>query len=132
MSSIIIVLIFLPIFCMSFFELRLLITPMISSNFPLTIAGFFDSYICMHWTLLYDDTILNMCVYQPERISTSPFARYQTTWFNFVNYVKVACFLVFVVVSMCSCIRIWSYLFTSPYCGGSSFRNLCIRWTCLL
>ena len=47
-SSIIIVVIFLPIFCMSFFELRILITPLISSNFQLTIAGFFDSYICMH------------------------------------------------------------------------------------
>ena len=35
-----------------------------SSNFQLTIAGFFDSYICMHCTLLYYDAILNMCFYQ--------------------------------------------------------------------
>jgi len=32
-------------------ELRLLITPLISLNLPLTIAGLLDSYICIHGTL---------------------------------------------------------------------------------
>ena len=41
-------------------------------------------------------------------------------------------FIHLVKISMCSFIRIWSYCFTRPYCGGSSPRNLYINWTCLL
>jgi len=69
LSFIVIVLIFL----MFFLELQLLVIPMISSNFPLTITGLLESYICIQ---VYSETcnitiLCWICVFiNPERISS--------------------------------------------------------------